>query len=114
MLSEKLDWPDKTDLADPFVLAKLCLCTEQENEEYPVTTQYTLWNREYLISLLEQITTPWDFEIKGSLLFKEQGKKMLHVPVAHYFTNSSLSSRWEGIRLDGLSEEDVKIIQQFI
>lgn len=88
--------------------AKLCYCTPEENEEYPVTTQYSLWNREYLISMLHRICTPWQFEIEGSRMFKAvDGKRLLHAPCIPYFTNSALSSRWEGVKLDGLSEEDI-------
>jgi hypothetical protein len=89
------------------VCAKLCECTEQENLEYPVTTQYCIWDREYLMWLLEQVNTPWEFEIHGSRIFN---KKMIHRPCLKYFTNSSISSRWEGVRLDGLSEEDKNFI----
>lgn len=96
------------------VLAKLCKSTPQENEEYPVTTQYTVWDREYLISLLKQVSTPWEFEIKGSQLFKESGKKALFLPVLDYYTNSSLSNRWEGVRLEGLNEEDIKEVQNLL
>ncbi len=96
------------------VLAKLCVATDEENESYPVTTQYTLWNREYLISLLEQVNTPWEFELKGSEIFKQSDKEGIGKEVIPYYTNSSLSKRWEGIRLDGLSEEDIKEVQQLI
>lgn len=90
------------------VCAKLCHCSAEENEEYPVTTQYTIWNREYLIWLLSQVNTPWEFEVKGSRLFD---KKFSYNPCLKYFTNSSVSSRWKGIRLDGLCEEDVEYIR---
>jgi hypothetical protein len=96
------------------VCVKLCEATAQENEEYPVTTQYCLWDREYLISLLEQTTSPWDFEIRGSRIFKEQGKELLHLPVLKYNTHSALSKRWEGVRLDGLNEEDIKEVQKLL
>lgn len=91
--------------------AKLCYCTPEENEEYPVTTQYSLWNREYLIRLLHRVTTPWSFEIDGSSIFKiVDGRRLLHSPCIPYFTNSSMSSRWKGVKLDGLKEEDITYI----
>lgn len=91
------------------VCVKLCNSTPEEHEEYPVTTQYTIWNREYLIELLGKVSDPWSFEIQGSKLFD---KKVLHRPCLDYFTNSSISSRWEGVRLDGLSDEDLKYINE--
>ncbi len=96
------------------VVAKLCKCTDQENEEYPVTTQYSIWNREYLIKLLSKIQTPWEFEIVGSSILKSDVKKAIFGSALEYYTNSALSSRWEGVRLDGLNEEDVKEIQKLI
>jgi hypothetical protein len=94
------------------VCMKLCNATSEELEEYPVTTQYCIWDRKYLIWLLEQVNTPWEFEIKGSAIFKQGDKKVIHHPCLEYFTNSSISSRWEGVRLDGLKEEDVKYIKE--
>lgn len=99
----------ETSMGGDVKCVKLCYSTLEEHEEYPVTTQYTIWNREYLISLLKRVRTPWEFEIGGSKLFD---KKVLHKPCLDYFTNSSISARWEGIRLDGLKEEDIKYITE--
>lgn len=99
-------------ISDEVVSVKLCHSTPEEHEEYPVTTQYTIWDREYLIDLLNHVHTPWQFEIDGSILFKRGNKKTLHVPCLEYFTNSSISSRWEGIKLDGLNDEDINHIKQ--
>lgn len=96
---------------DNVVSVKLCQSTAKEHEEYPVTTQYTIWDREYLISLLAITTNPWDFEIRGSKFSKSLGGEILHKPCIPYFTNSSLSSRWEGVRTDGLKEEDLKYLK---
>lgn len=99
----------KVDTKGDAVCSKLCYCTSEENLEYPVTTQYTLWNREYLISLLYKTHTPWRFEIEGSKMFD---KTCLHRPCIPYYTNSCLSARWEGVRLEGLKEEDIKAIKE--
>lgn len=106
----------KLDLCGDVVCVKLCMSTDQEHEEYPVTTQYCLWNREFLIRLLLCVQTPWQFEIGGSKIFNggsplTQGKKSIVRTCINYFTNSSLSGRWEGVRLDGLIEEDIKFIK---
>lgn len=111
LISDRM-WSILPRLQEGIVCAKLCQCSESENIEYPVTTQYTLWDREFLISLLDQTTTPWDFEMRGSQIFKKTNQKMQHWPVLKYYTNSSLSNRWEGIRLDGLNEEDKKEIEK--
>ena len=102
------EWAERDIKRDRY-LVKLCHCTHEENVEYPVTTQFTLWEREYLIGLLYKTHTPWRFEIEGSKMFD---KSFLHRPCIKYFTNSSLSSRWEGVRLDGLKEEDIKHIKE--
>lgn len=92
-----------------IVCIKLCSNSEDEFIEYPITTQYCLWNREYLISLLKQTTTPWDFEINGSRIFKTiKDKKVLLETCLSYYTNSSISARWQGVDLQGLNDEDKK------
>lgn len=101
-----------SEMGGDVICVKLCHSTEQEHVEYPITTQYCIWNVKYLGWLLFQTQTPWRFEIRGSQLFKEWNKKVLHRPCLKYFTNSSISGRWEGVRLDGLSEEDKKYIKE--
>lgn len=89
---------DKERLAEAILMepcVKLCASTEEEHSEYPVTTQYTIWNRLELIDLLGKTTNPWDFEINGSKLFK--GASILHTCL-DYDVHSALSSRWEGVR----------------
>jgi hypothetical protein len=96
---------------EDVVCIKLCQSTPEEHAEYPVTTQYCIWNREFLIWLLSGVHTPWEFELHGSKIFSTLEKKVLLRTCIPYFTNSSLSSRWEGVRLDGLKEEDVNYIK---
>lgn len=91
---------------------KLCHSTKEEHEAYPVTTQYSIWNRDNLIWLLGQqympINTPWEFELSGSALFKSMFTyPAMHVPCIPYFANSALSGRWKGARLEGLTQEDI-------
>lgn len=97
------------EIGGDVVCIKLCQSTPEEHDEYPVTTQYTIWKREYLMQLLRKVKTPWEFEIIGSRLFD---KTVLHRHCLDYFTNSSISGRWEGVRLDGLKDEDIKYIKE--
>lgn len=94
------------------VCVKLCESTEEEHKEYPITTQFCLWKREYLIWLLDQVKEPWEFEIQGSRIFYDGDKRSLLKTCIHYDAHSALSSRWEGIKLDGLSEEDIKYLKE--
>jgi hypothetical protein len=96
------------------VVTKLCKSTPQENEEYPVTTQYCIWNKGYLLNLLKKTTTPWDFEVKGSRIFREEGQVFMHFPFLRYHANSSLSARWEGVNLEGVREEDINIVKGYL
>ncbi len=95
---------------------KLCYSTQEEHEEYPVTTQYCIWDKDFLgwllIQLKAPIHTPWEFEILGSKIFKEMNDKCIYVPCIPYFTNSSLSARWEGINLEGLNQKDIEDMNQ--
>jgi hypothetical protein len=93
-------------------VAKLCYCTSEENTEYPITTQYSIWNRKYLMTLLSLVSDPWEFETLGSRIHNQQSKhSFVYSPCIPYFTNSSISSKWVGVRLDGLSDEDIQYIQ---
>lgn len=103
------DYPKGLDeaLATDADCVKLCATTEQEHLEYPVTTQYCMWrNRKVISDLLEKTTTPWDFEITGSKLFT--GTSVVKTCL-DYDVHSALSSRWSGVKLDGLKYEDLKI-----
>jgi hypothetical protein len=92
-------------------VCKLCYCTEEENQEYPVTTQYSIWKREKLIQILEANFDPWRFEVDGSKNFRGG---FIHRPCIPYFTNSSISSRWGGVRFDGLNQQDEFYIKNLI
>lgn len=113
LLADYIDWskygPAEVEIGGDCVCIKLCHSTSEEHLEYPVTTQYCIWNREYLIWLLNQVQTPWQFEIEGSKIFN---KVCLHRPCLKYFTNSSLSGRWEGVNLSGLKEEDINYMKE--
>jgi len=83
-------------------------------DDYTATTQYCIWERESLINVLEQVRTPWEFELEGSAFMNRISYGVIGTrpPALRYNTNSSLSERWEGIDLKGLSEEDVKEVQK--
>jgi hypothetical protein len=84
---------------------KLCDCSEEEHIEYPVTTQYTIWDRLELIELLKQTTSPWDFEINGSKILE----RLTHLyPCMKYDVHSALSSRWDGVRMNLLEEDKIR------
>lgn len=97
-----------------IVCSKLCKSTDQEHEEYPITTQWCIWDREFLIWLLSQVKTPWQFEVEGSKIFKNHEKHFQRKSVLRtcmdYYANSSISSKWVGINMEGLSLEDIKIL----
>lgn len=92
------------------VCVKLCPNTSDEHEEYPVTTQYTIWRKDSLVWLLKQTTDPWNFEMGGSAIFKGAGKRSVLFPCLTYPTHSALSSRWSGVRLDGVNPADIEYL----
>lgn len=91
---------------------KLCHCTKEEQDEYPVTTQYSLWRPRTLAAFMSRHKDPWDFEVNGSKDAIRYNWKTLHRPCIPYFTNSSLSGRWEGVNLSGLKEEDINYMKE--
>lgn len=88
---------------------KLCETTEEEHLEYPVTTQYTVWDRQLLIEILNQTTSPWDFEMSGS---KVMTVKPTVRTCIYYDVHSALSNRWNGINLKGVKDEDLNFIKE--
>lgn len=96
-------------LEGDVVCVKLCKTTDEEHEQYPVTTQLAIWNRAFLIRLLAHTNSPWNFELRGSQIFE---KKTLVKTCTDYNCNSATSFRWEGYKLDGLKEEDILFLKQ--
>lgn len=96
-----------------IVCIKLCETTWEEHLDYPVTTQYTIWDRHFLISLLSQTKDPWHFEMTGSSIFKQTDRISVCTkePVIKYDVHSCLSSRWPGIKWDGVKQEDIDYIK---
>lgn len=83
---------------DIYVLKKDAVC--------PATTQYNIWNKKYLISLLEKISNPWEFE--GIEILDKNIIGSLTIPLK-YPEPSSLSSRHPGkINVFGNSIEDIE------
>lgn len=82
--------------------------------EYTCTTQYTIWQRKFLIEVLKQVSTPWEFELKGTEYLNKSGNKVIGSikPVISYYTNSCLSNRWKGIDYTGLNEKDLRTIKK--
>jgi hypothetical protein len=131
LLSDWMDWTRYYALADRLMRDKntVCarLCTSDfykpseiysqvgefiqlsDKAEYSATTQYCLWRREYLIELLSQVSTPWEFEIQGSRLLNASGYKVIgsRPPPLAYPDSSALSKRWDGVNVQGVKEEEV-------
>jgi hypothetical protein len=104
-LVESIDTKRLVEAMELQTPVKLCDCSEEEHIEYPVTTQYTIWDRLELIELLKQTTSPWDFEINGS---KIMGRLTHLYPCMKYDVHSALSSRWDGVRMKLLEEDKIR------
>lgn len=92
---------------------KLCSGSDINDKEYSCTTQYTIWKREFLIDVLEQVKTPWEFEIEGSKYINKLNKNIILIPAMTYPDCSALSSKWEGVRLIG-NENDIEEINKLL
>ncbi len=108
LIEETIDWVTyqkaSMELGGDVVCVKLCRSTEEEHKMYPVTTQLSIWNRKYLIWLLRQTYSPWDFELRGRGLID---KTVLLRTCIQYDGNSALSGKWPGVNLGKLTDEDV-------
>lgn len=113
-------------MADNIVCAKLCTSDFHKPEEYEMIDkevmvlnpnalysavgQYALWNREFLIWLLEQTTDPFSFEGEGSKIINASGKKIIGTKKATipYPDRSSMSRSWPGkIKVVGNPKKDI-------
>lgn len=113
---------------EDVVCARLCDSSFYQNKEvtgelirvgvddYTCTTQYCIWDREALINVLEQVRTPWEFELEGSGFMNRISYSVIGTvtPALQYNNNSSLSKRWEGVDLAELSDEDIKEVQKLL
>lgn len=57
--------------------APLSLLEKKSHMQYRICTQPAIWDREYLIRILEKTTSPWSFEIEGSRLSGEFPERVL-------------------------------------
>lgn len=118
LINEKIDMPLFQEAILQFEkdkkigCVKLCETTFEEHCDYPVTTQFTIWRREVLIELLTKTKDPWHFEMTGSALWRERPWHSVcnSRPVIKYNVHSALSSRWSGIKWDGVKQEDIDYI----
>ena len=96
---------------DDFIAAELTLSPMEkafgENKEknniyiYPqtygftVNTQWRIWKREYLITLLEQTTDAWNFEIQGSKILNNTKYKSIssYLSILDYPEISAITQR---------------------
>lgn len=99
--------------AKKVACVKMCKSTGEEHRGYPVTTQYTIWRRQFLIWLLRQVGTPWEFEIRGSEIFRAtKNVSVCYAGMLDYPVHSCLSKRWEGVRTEGNKNEDIEFLKK--
>jgi hypothetical protein len=83
--------------------------------QYSVTTQYTVWRREFLIEVLSKVNTPWEFEMAGSDYLNSTGKRVIGMRkdlCLDYFNNSCLSKKWTGVKFDGIGTQDLAELRE--
>lgn len=95
---------------------KLCYASDEEHLDYPITTQWAVWRRAFLIECLNGVDTPWRFETANSHIYKLNllSSKSIQRPCLPYFTNSSISSRWQGVNVEGLNDVDRERVAKFL
>jgi len=89
---------------------------------YQLVLQPCLWNRKYLLAMFETPNTPWTFELyqsnvanmnDGYFNISTSKDNSYKKCIMCYSTQSSLSSKWNGISVLGLKHEYVvELIQQ--
>lgn len=115
--------------SDDFVCAKLCnslFHRESEFErieddmfilnntaEYSAVVQFCIWRREFLVTLLRQANSPWDFERDGSQRLNATGKKVIGTfdCALKYPTRTATSGTHPGkVSVLGNKNEDIEFL----
>lgn len=62
---------------------------------WPVTTQFTIWKKDFLMDYLKDLETPWDFEMKGASYLNQSSKYIIgsYKPALSYPEPSAISRR---------------------
>ena len=72
--------------ARPYEDVNDMVIESSQTSNYRCSTQYSIWNRKYLLKYLEPGLTPWQFETKQSQKSKNDGYKILGLknPIFHF------------------------------
>ena len=100
-----------SDRPDSYKLITDKIFVLNQNANYSASTQYCIWNRNFLIEILKQVNTPWEFELNGSLYLNSSGKKVLGTieTVLLYPECSSISARHpEKINVFANNQKDIE------
>lgn len=81
---------------------------------YLCVAQYCIWNRWALISILEKVKTPWEFEEEGTKIMRERRWKTIGFKesVLDYPVTGALSRKWGGIRTIDNNPEDIQWLKE--
>lgn len=95
---------------DDFDIIEQC-----QGENYRCSTQFSIWKKNFLLSMLSQPQSPWDFENQGSEKMRNDGNQVLGTNRKfcwHWIEMSGISSRAPGrVNVLGI---DLKTIQELI
>lgn len=100
-----------SDKPDSYKLITDKIFVLNHNANYSVTTQYCIWNRNFLIEILKQVNTPWEFELNGSSYLNSSGKKVIGTldTILAYPECSAISARHpEKISVFANNENDIE------
>lgn len=87
-----------------------------EPDDYTCTTQYCIWDREALCSILELVNTPWEFELTGTNIFNSKGYVVIGTidKALDYPDYSCLSSKWKGVETKDNNPEDINYLKKML
>lgn len=86
----------------------------KQDAVYRLSCQTSVWNREYFLKYFNHEWTPWELELKGSSMAKNDGWEIIGLDGNWPFgwmEESALSGRWPGmVNILGMNLEDVKYL----
>jgi hypothetical protein len=78
---------------------------------YRISTQWSIWRREYLLKYLKHGWSAWDFEIEGSKIAVNDGHKVIasNLEYALHWVHSAISGKYPGkINVKDIKKDDIE------
>jgi hypothetical protein len=86
---------------------------QKDNALYKISTQTSIWSKEYFLKYTNHHWSPWEFELRGTKRAWGDGFEVVGTnPSAFSWVERGvLSSRWQGINWENVNQVDVDYLK---